>query len=124
MEFNAEWLGPEFAQLEGLHFEVDAAGAVTRFGLRAPGKQIEVQLNPRQATTVELMDDELTDEEWLDGWRWRLIEEATPKEFKPTCAFCGKTNEEVRKLIAGPQVMICNECVDLCHDILTEETSG
>lgn len=37
------------------------------------------------------------------------------------CSFCGKTQEEVRKLVAGPGVYICDECVDLCNDILTEE---
>lgn len=37
------------------------------------------------------------------------------------CSFCGKTQDEVRKLIAGPTVYICNECVDLCTDIIDEE---
>ncbi len=37
------------------------------------------------------------------------------------CSFCGKTQDEVRKLIAGPTVYICNECVDLCTDIIEEE---
>jgi ATP-dependent Clp protease ATP-binding subunit ClpX len=37
------------------------------------------------------------------------------------CSFCGKTQDEVRKLVAGPSVYICDECVDLCNDILHEE---
>ena len=37
------------------------------------------------------------------------------------CSFCGKSQNEVRKLIAGPSVFICDECVDLCNDIITEE---
>jgi ATP-dependent Clp protease ATP-binding subunit ClpX len=37
------------------------------------------------------------------------------------CSFCGKNQEDVRKLVAGPSVYICDECVDLCNDILTEE---
>lgn len=37
------------------------------------------------------------------------------------CSFCGKSQNEVRKLIAGPAVFICNECVDLCMDIVHEE---
>ena len=37
------------------------------------------------------------------------------------CSFCGKSQNEVRKLIAGPAVFICNECVDLCTDIVHEE---
>jgi hypothetical protein len=38
------------------------------------------------------------------------------------CSFCGKNQDQVRKLIAGPKVFICDECVDLCEDILAEET--
>ena len=37
------------------------------------------------------------------------------------CSFCGKNQKEVSKLISGPQVYICNECIDLCNEILTEE---
>src|SRR3989344_6490885 len=37
------------------------------------------------------------------------------------CSFCGKSQHEVRKLIAGPTVFVCNECIDLCNDILREE---
>src|SRR5260221_11987844 len=37
------------------------------------------------------------------------------------CSFCGKSQHEVRKLIAGPTVFICDECVELCMDIIREE---
>lgn len=37
------------------------------------------------------------------------------------CSFCGKSQEEVRKLIAGPTVYICDECIELCNDIVAEE---
>ena len=37
------------------------------------------------------------------------------------CSFCGKSQEEVRKLIAGPSVYVCDECVDLCNDIIKDE---
>lgn len=37
------------------------------------------------------------------------------------CSFCGKSQDDVRKLVAGPSVYICDECVDLCNDILQEE---
>ena len=40
------------------------------------------------------------------------------------CSFCGKTQDEVRKLVAGPNVYICDECVELCVDILSEELDG
>jgi ATP-dependent Clp protease ATP-binding subunit ClpX len=38
-----------------------------------------------------------------------------------TCSFCGKSQKEVKKLIAGPSVYICDECIDLCNDIISEE---
>ena len=40
---------------------------------------------------------------------------------EPKCSFCGKSSEQVRRLVAGPGVFICNECVDLCCDILDED---
>ena len=40
------------------------------------------------------------------------------------CSFCGKSQHEVRKLIAGPTVFICDECVELCNDIIREETKA
>lgn len=48
---------------------------------------------------------------------------STSGESKNTlyCSFCGKSQHEVRKLIAGPNVFICNECVELCMDIIREE---
>ena len=50
------------------------------------------------------------------GLNWRCI---MKKEI--VCSFCGKSQHEVKKLIAGPSVFICDECVDLCNDIITEE---
>ena len=38
-----------------------------------------------------------------------------------TCSFCGKAQKEVKKLIAGPTVYICDECIGLCNDIIAEE---
>ncbi|MEE9455018.1 MAG: ATP-dependent Clp protease ATP-binding subunit ClpX [Paracoccaceae bacterium] len=48
------------------------------------------------------------------------------KDTKNTlyCSFCGKSQHEVRKLIAGPTVFICDECVELCMDIIREETKS
>jgi ATP-dependent Clp protease ATP-binding subunit ClpX len=43
---------------------------------------------------------------------------------KLSCTFCGKGQEEVKKLIAGPSVYICDECVDLCNDIIEEEVKA
>ena len=39
----------------------------------------------------------------------------------PTCSFCGKRHDEVNKLIAGPEVNICDECVNLCSEIVAED---
>jgi ClpX C4-type zinc finger protein len=56
------------------------------------------------------------------GEKW---EAHVPKFFDEgktvACSFCGKSQNEVRKIIAGPAVHICNECVDLCDEILTKE---
>ncbi|HDD44084.1 MAG TPA: ATP-dependent Clp protease ATP-binding subunit ClpX [Candidatus Desulfofervidus auxilii] len=43
------------------------------------------------------------------------------KDKKLYCSFCGKSQDEVRKLIAGPSVYICDECIELCNEILAEE---
>ena len=43
------------------------------------------------------------------------------KETALRCSFCGKSQDEVEKIIAGPTVYICNECVELCNDIIEEE---
>jgi len=40
-----------------------------------------------------------------------------------TCSFCGKTQDQVKKIVAGPGVYICNECIDLCKEIIDEEVS-
>ena len=40
------------------------------------------------------------------------------------CSFCGKSQKQVKKLIAGPGVYICDECIDLCNDIIVEEVGG
>src|SRR5262245_32169426 len=51
-------------------------------------------------------------------------EEQEPAPQKPTtlyCSFCGKSQHEVRALIAGPTVFICDECVGLCNDIIEDK---
>jgi ATP-dependent Clp protease ATP-binding subunit ClpX len=40
------------------------------------------------------------------------------------CSFCGKSQRQVKKLIAGPGVYICDECIDLCNEIIDEELSA
>ncbi|RMG00030.1 MAG: ATP-dependent Clp protease ATP-binding subunit ClpX, partial [Nitrospirae bacterium] len=46
---------------------------------------------------------------------------AKKHDDKLHCSFCGKNQVEVKKLIAGPSVYICDECVGLCNEILAEE---
>jgi ATP-dependent Clp protease ATP-binding subunit ClpX len=48
----------------------------------------------------------------------------TEKRETLCCSFCGKSQKEVKKLIAGPTVYICDECIGLCNDIIAEEIAG
>ncbi len=47
-----------------------------------------------------------------------------PGEKTLYCSFCGKSQHEVKKLIAGPSVFICDECIELCNDIIRDEAPG
>lgn len=49
------------------------------------------------------------------------IDDKDNEKGKLVCSFCGKNQDDVKKLIAGPSVFICDECVDLCNDIIREE---
>ena len=56
------------------------------------------------------------------GDRWEShVPKFTDENKTLACSFCGKNQDEVRKLIAGPSVHICNECVQVCDEILTKE---
>ncbi|MBN1335103.1 MAG: ATP-dependent Clp protease ATP-binding subunit ClpX [Deltaproteobacteria bacterium] len=50
-----------------------------------------------------------------------MTQRRSPPERELTCSFCSKSQKEVKKLIAGPSVYICDECVELCNKIITEE---
>lgn len=50
-----------------------------------------------------------------------MVEDKKDKTTGVTCSFCGKGEDEIRKVIAGPKVYICDVCVELCNDILAEE---
>jgi hypothetical protein len=61
-------------------------------------------------------------------WTGKRTQEERPgdnpkKEGGLSCSFCGKSQHEVKKLIAGPTVYICDECISLCNDIIAEEVS-
>src|ERR1700751_3840651 len=73
--------------------------------------------------------------ELSDAWRGRgcfaekgegIMTKAASGDSKSTlyCSFCGKSQHEVRKLIAAPTVFICDECVELCMDIIREENKS
>ena len=49
---------------------------------------------------------------------------STPAEKTLYCSFCGKSQNEVKKLIAGPSVYICDECIDLCNEIIAEDVQS
>ena len=63
----------------------------------------------------------LIEEIWILIWCFRLYKVVTEDVC---CSFCGKSQEQVKKIIAGPDVFICNECVDLCKEIIDEEFSS
>jgi ATP-dependent Clp protease ATP-binding subunit ClpX len=50
-----------------------------------------------------------------------MIKKGNGRSMKLHCSFCGKSQDEVKKLIAGPMVYICDECIDLCNEIIQEE---
>ncbi len=50
--------------------------------------------------------------------------ETAQSEPELECSFCGKRQDEVARIIAGPKVYICDECVDLCNDIIAQDASS
>ena len=69
-------------------------------------KRYTALLRPGHAVSISLMAEKSTSDKLL------------------YCSFCGKSQHEVRKLIAGPSVFICDECIDLCNDIIKEEVQA
>ena len=53
-----------------------------------------------------------------------MAENEKSKQEYPYCSFCGKSDTDVKRLIAGVGVHICNECVDICVDIIAEDVEG
>jgi ribosomal protein L37AE/L43A len=52
---------------------------------------------------------------------WKMVKKQQKTQNDLVCSFCGKTEANVRKLIAGPSVFICNECIKMCNNILKKE---
>ena len=87
----------------------DYEGALALLGLESPpevrvGDTIEVRIS----TFVPEVD--------------QRQERVTEDQEELYCSFCGKSQHDVKKLIAGPSVFICDECIDLCCDILQVES--
>jgi len=53
--------------------------------------------------------------------KWRILFKFNDEKGQVKCSFCGKTQDQVRKLVAGPGVYICDECIELCTEIVEEE---
>ena len=65
-----------------------------------------------------------TDRETYSDWKAKSTMDRRRDDHQNgnlSCSFCGKSQKEVRKLIAGPTVYICDECIGLCNDIIAEE---
>jgi hypothetical protein len=101
-------------------------GAALRLFQRAVGKFLESRSAPNRGEIArELLQIGTALEETLkraigDDWDAQV-----PKFDDDTkhaaCSFCGKSRDDVRKLVAGPSVHICDECIELCKSILVEE---
>lgn len=58
---------------------------------------------------------------WQSSLRRALGSGPRPGTMEPRCSFCGKRRRDVQKVIAGPGVFICDQCVRLCNEVLTED---
>src|SRR2546423_2944487 len=83
--------------------------------LRNPNEVNAAEFLNRIKTLLAYLDSHLSED---FGQQWEM---QPPEEEKPQirCSFCGKTEAEVGKIIAGPEVFICNECIVICADALT-----
>ena len=70
----------------------------------------------------------IADSKWLEEFEQEEITAARKNASEPAmqktkvdCSFCGKNQVEVKKIIAGPRVYICNECIGVCNEVLREE---
>lgn len=102
-------------------------GAALQLFQQAAGKFLESRSAPRRGEIArELLQIGTALEETLRkalGSEWEAHVPKFDDAAKPiVCSFCGKDPSDVRKLLAGPSVHICDECVGLCQSILAEET--
>lgn len=101
-------------------------GAALRLFQQAVGKFLESRSAPKRGEIArELLQIGTALEETLkraigDDWDAQVPKFEDDAKHA-TCSFCGKSQNEVRKLVAGPSVHICDECIELCKNILVEE---
>lgn len=119
-----DWLGDDFqpGSSEGLFARLNDAGELLGFGYVGRGTSLAVDIAARTATETHEYDEDVDFTDWLTDWRDQARAATRPYSATLNCAFCGKSNTEVKKLIAGPSSYICNECVELCSEILAEDT--
>ena len=96
------------------HFQL----AVTRFlESKSTPKRTEIA---RQLVHIGTALEETLKKAFGDSWE-QQIPQFVDKQAESSCSFCGKAEHEVPRLIAGPAVQICNECVELCSGIIADE---
>src|SRR5438874_11836324 len=64
------------------------------------------------------------DEKGFRRYKETAVARASDGNEQHLCSFCGKSQRQVKKLIAGPGVYICDECIDLCNEIIDEELTS
>lgn len=68
------------------------------------------------------MDKELLYEIVDKAKKYDALVKLSIKDYEVCCSFCGKSQSAVKKIVAGPRVFICNECIELCYEILKDES--
>lgn len=114
-----------FSVMDGFYARKNEQGEVVHFGYYREGTPagwvLDLGPNTLRVSKTEIVempgeDGELLSQEDVERWVDVIIREQGQKPV--ACAFCEKGQAEVLKLIAGPTCYICNECIELCHDIL------
>jgi hypothetical protein len=147
MKIDASLLRPGYHHhKDGFYAEFAADGQLIHFGYYENGQpqgwviDLDPQQRRGQAQWVQAFSDEQEHVSSDDGTEddpdgaiageadaFRFWVEAQiqaiydARDYAPRCSFCEKNQSEVAKLIAGPQVYICNECIGLCNEILDAE---
>src|SRR5215470_9894763 len=99
-------------------------GAALKMFQQASTKFLEAKISPKRSEiALQLLQIGTALEETLKKAYGEEWDSHVPKfsEKEASCSFCGKAGQEVRKLIAGPSVHICDECVRLCNGNIAEE---